>query len=77
MKGELEKLGVHFMDMHCKVREQVVKNEDDSYTILINARLNCEQQMEAYQHALRHIMNNDFDKDNVNEIEFGIREDKA
>lgn len=57
------------MDMEYCVHEQVVKNADSSYTILINARLTCEQQMDAYQHAIRHIMNMDFEKDNADLIE--------
>lgn len=49
----------------------VVKNEDDSYTILINAKLSHDAQIAAYQHAIRHINNGDFDRNygDVQEIE--------
>ena len=47
----------------------VIKNEDGSYTILINAKLSDQGRIEAYEHALRHIENDDFDKTNVQEIE--------
>lgn len=53
-----------------KGNETVTKNEDDSYTIFINAKLNCEQQKEAYIHALKHIKGNDFDKEDVGRIEY-------
>lgn len=50
--------------------EMVVKNEDGSYTILINAKLSDQGRIEAYEHALKHIENEDFEKMNVQEIEF-------
>ena len=49
--------------------EMVIKNEDGSYTILINAKLSDQGQLLAYEHALRHIINEDFEKENVQEIE--------
>lgn len=50
--------------------EMVVPNEDGSYTLLINARLSYDGQLKAYEHGIRHIENNDFEKENVQEIEF-------
>ena len=41
----------------------------DGYTVYIADRLDQEHQMKAYEHALRHIANNDFDKSDVQEIE--------
>lgn len=58
---------VIFIDMATK--EAVVQNEDGSYTIFINSKLNYEQQIESYMHALKHITGNDFEKLNVQEIE--------
>lgn len=55
------------MDMQAK--EAVVLNEDGSYTIFINSKLNYEQQVLSYYHALRHILGDDFNKDDVQEIE--------
>lgn len=49
--------------------EAVTVNEDGSYTIFINARLNREQQIKSYYHAMNHIAGEDFDKKNVQEIE--------
>lgn len=53
-----------------KGNEMISVNEDGSYTILINARLSYEGQLKAYEHAMEHIRNNDFEKDNVQKIEY-------
>lgn len=58
---------VILMDM--TVNEVVTENEDGSYTIFINSRLNYEKQMKAYLHAMKHITGDDFQKDDVQEIE--------
>lgn len=64
-----ETIGVYFIDMDTSIDEQVVYNEDDSFSIFINARINWERQMLAYHHALEHIMNYDFCKECADEIE--------
>ena len=51
------------------VNEVVTKNEDDSCTIFINAKLGYEGQRKAFHHAVRHIAKDDFYKINVQEIE--------
>lgn len=50
--------------------EMVVPNEDGSYTIFINAALNYESQQAALKHAMSHIENDDFYKEDVQEIEY-------
>ncbi|MDO5540557.1 MAG: hypothetical protein Q4F83_10895 [Eubacteriales bacterium] len=50
-------------------REAVTHNEDDSYTIFINARLSSEAQLQAYEHAMKHIKENDFEKTDAQQIE--------
>lgn len=64
-----ESIGVYFLNMDTAVEEEVHPNEDGSFTIFINARISHERQMIAYQHALEHIMNNDFSKENADDIE--------
>lgn len=59
---------VILMDM--TVNEVVTENEDGSYTIFINSRLNYEKQMKAYLHAMKHITGDDFQKDDVQIIEY-------
>jgi len=41
----------------------------DGYTIYIDDTLDEEQQKKAFVHAMSHIANNDFDKDDVQDIE--------
>lgn len=62
-------VNIQLMNFPNPGKEMVVKNEDDTYTILINARLTRESQIKAYEHAMRHIMNNDFSRDDTQEIE--------
>lgn len=47
-----------------------VDNNDGTYTIFINSRLNLEQQQEGYIHELEHILNGDYEKADSNLIEF-------
>lgn len=65
----MEDINVQLMDMDTMIPEQLVKNDDDSYTIFLNARLSQESHLKSYYHALKHIIENDFQKDDVQEIE--------
>ncbi len=65
----MEDINVQIMDMDTMVPEHLVKNEDDTYTIFLNAKLSRNTQIKYYFHAIQHIYNNDFDKYNVQEIE--------
>lgn len=62
-------VNIIFRDFPNYGKEMVVLNEDGSYTVFINTRLNYEQQMKAYLHAMKHITGDDFQKYNVQEIE--------
>ena len=63
-------VNVYLLDFHSnKINEAVIPNEDGTYTILINARMASNKLLEAYKHALNHIKNNDFAKDDVQSIE--------
>ena len=64
-----EDIGVYFLNMDTAVEEQVNLNEDGSFSIFINARISSDRQMIAYQHALEHILKNDFGKDYADDIE--------
>lgn len=59
---------VILMDM--TVNEVVTENEDGSYTIFINSRLNYEKRLNAYLHAMKHIEGDDFQKGDVQNIEY-------
>lgn len=60
---------VHFVKLGNNVKEAVTKNEDDSYTIFIESRLCKEEQNNVFLHAIKHILENDFEKTDVNVIE--------
>lgn len=59
---------VHYID-HLGNNEAVTINEDGSYSVFLDPALSYEMQHEKYEHALRHIQNHDFEKENVQEIE--------
>lgn len=46
-----------------------IQNEDGSYTILVDPNDSFEQRMKTARHELNHILNYDFAKLNVQEIE--------
>lgn len=46
-----------------------VKNEDGSYTILVDPNDTFEQRMKTARHELDHILNNDFSRSDVQQIE--------
>ena len=52
-----------------KVKETVTPNEDGSYTIFIDGGLSKKEQENAFVHAMRHILENDFEKDIADVIE--------
>lgn len=56
------------------VNETVTENEDGSYTIFINNRLCEKKRIEAVCHALSHIDGCDFEKSDVQEIEYTAHE---
>lgn len=60
---------VNCINMDTCVKEQVVHNSDDSYTIFINSRLAYIDQLHSYKHAISHINNGDFYGNDVNAIE--------
>lgn len=67
----MEDIFVQVIDMDVMIPEQVVKNQDGSYTIFLNARYSHEYNLKSYQHAIEHINNGDFDREcgDVQEIE--------
>lgn len=50
------------MDLPATIRSYVASNNDGSYTIVLNARLNHERLMEAYAHEIAHICHGDYEK---------------
>jgi len=60
---------VKFVDLPCRVKAVSTENEDGSYTVILNSKLNYEQNVESFKHEIRHIEKKDFDKDDVDMIE--------
>ncbi len=56
-------INVIFQDFPVPGKEMVIPNDDGSYTVFINSRLNWETQMDAYAHAMKHITGEDFKKE--------------
>ena len=67
-------VNVVLLDNACGIKGSVIHNKDDSYTVFIDANLSCEEQQEVCRHEMRHILNYDFEKINVNNIEFNAHE---
>lgn len=63
-------VNTQLINMDVLIAERVIKNNDDSYTVLLNSRLSHERLMEAYSHAIEHIQNDDFENTNADTIEF-------
>lgn len=64
-----ESINVVLLNMEYGVHEQVSLNHDGCFTIFLNARDTFEMQRENYTHAVSHIVNGDFDRHDVQEIE--------
>lgn len=52
-----------------KVREAVTEDANGFATIFLDANLTYENQQERFLHAIRHLANDDFSGDDVQEIE--------
>ena len=39
-----------------------VLNADNTYTVILNARLTFERRMQAYRHEMQHILTGDYDR---------------
>jgi len=55
-------------DLPDKVKELVTPCAE-GYTVYINAKLDNEHRMKAYEHALRHIESGDFDTDCIKDVQ--------
>jgi len=60
---------IKYVDLPPKIKAVSTENEDGSYTVILNSKLNYEQNVESFKHEIRHIEKKDFDKDDVDMIE--------
>lgn len=65
----MEDVYVYMSDLH-GVNEVVVSNDDGSYSIFIDDKLSPCGRINAYQHAMGHIKNRDFEKPDIQRIEY-------
>lgn len=49
------------LDLPVHVRSFTRYNPDDTYTVVLNARLSREEQQKGYNHELQHIRQHDFE----------------
>lgn len=64
----MDDIYVYIVDLPDQVNEMVTPCLD-GYTIYLNAKLSYQERVDAYLHALRHVENNDWEKDDVQKIE--------
>ena len=62
-------INVILMDLDTIVEENVHDNADGSYTVILNSRFTHKRMMESFDHAIEHIRNKDFGKEDVQAIE--------
>ncbi len=62
-------INIVLLEKSCGVPGSVCHNADDSYTIFIDAALSSEHQKRVFEHEMKHILKDDFYRDNVQEIE--------
>lgn len=62
-------VNVAYWDLPVTIHGLVRRNEDDSYTVILNSRDSRERNMEAYRHELEHLKRDDFQRDDVSGIE--------
>lgn len=65
----MENVNTVYANLPTSIPAYVVKNNDMSYTIVLNSRLTHERNIISYQHEIYHIQENDFEKNDVQEIE--------
>lgn len=69
---------VKLIDMPVSVKALVHRNDDDSYTIILNSRLCREQNVRSYLHELQHIDNADLESfETADNIEYKRHEGRA
>ena len=57
----MEYIGVYLVNMPTAIKGFTVMNDDDSFSIFINAGMSDAMQRATYDHEIYHINNHDFD----------------
>lgn len=72
----MDDIYVYVVDMPTTAAEMVMPCTG-GYTIYLNAKLTQEERVKAYRHALRHVERNDWDKTDVQEIEYEAHKEET
>jgi hypothetical protein len=70
-------INICFINADTAIIEQITKNADDSYTIFLNGRMSSAALQEGFEHALGHIRRNDWEKFDVQQIEYEAHQPAA
>ena len=70
----MDDIFVYLIDLPEYINEMVTPCAD-GYTVYINARLSPIGRVEAFNHAIMHIDHNDFEKEDVERIEYEAHRD--
>ena len=65
----MDNVYVYIVDMPTTANEMVMPCSD-GYTVYLNAKLSYRGRVKAYLHAMKHIERNDWEKDDVQQIEY-------
>lgn len=49
-------------DLPVSIAGYTISNPDNTYTVVLNARLTFERRMQAYRHEMGHILAGDYDR---------------
>ena len=60
---------IYTVDLPVGINEMVTVC-NDGYTVYLAARLSGKERLAAFEHALKHIKNGDFDKSDADKIEY-------
>ena len=71
---EIRDCYIYCLPLPGNVKEMVTPCADGCYTIYVEDSLYIEQRQKEVAHALAHIYRDDFEKEDVQEIECGARE---
>ena len=64
----MDDIFVYLVDLPPKIAEMVAPCEN-GFTVYLNAKLTYNERVKAYMHALEHVERNDWNKEDVQQIE--------
>ena len=71
-----EIVNTHLLNMEVGIKEQIVELPDGNYVLFLNSRYSAETNCKSYLHAYnKHVLGNDFEKTNVQQIEAAAHTD--